>query len=131
MDTLQTVIAGLQQCVIKTGHCDKCPYFPRPGCEKQLLADTLALLPGQAVRETEAEAEPPAPCKPRPLRPEEYDTWDADAWCENCETGEVTAVDRSAVPAFVRYIRFDTDTQRRLWTARPTEEQRRETSWPK
>ena len=56
---------------------------------------------------------------------EEYKNLDRDVWAENLETGEVTAIDRKAVPAFLRYMKLDAGTPRRLWTARPTEEQRR------
>ena len=54
-----------------------------------------------------------------------YQDIDTDIWAENLETGEVTAVDRAVVPAFLRYMKLDAGTPRRLWTARPTEEERR------
>lgn len=60
---------------------------------------------------------------------EEYDAWDADAWIEDQESGQVVALDRTAVPAYVKYIRFDHIDPKRLWTSRPGEAQRRETPW--
>lgn len=60
---------------------------------------------------------------------EEYKNLDRDVWVEDMETGKVTAIDRSMIPALLRYMKLDADTPRRLWTARPTEEQRRGEGW--
>ena len=66
---------------------------------------------------------------PRVLKPEEYDTWTGDAWVEDFDSGIVTAIDRSAVKAYGKYVRFDRDGAKRLWTGRPSEEQRKATPW--
>lgn len=66
---------------------------------------------------------------PRVLRPEEYDTWTGDAWAEDFDSGVVTAIDRSAVKAYGKYVRFDRDGAKRLWTGRPSEEQRKAVPW--
>ena len=65
----------------------------------------------------------------RLIRPDEYATWESDAWAEDLETGVIVALDRSAVQAYVRYIEFDVDSPKRLWTARPGDEARRATRW--
>lgn len=95
------VIEGLRSCVDKRGSCLRCPYFPQENCDALLLADALALL------------------EPRIIRPAEYAAWSADAWAEDMETGVVVALDQQAVPSYVRYMRFDGDGPKRLWTARP------------
>lgn len=125
-DLRDSVAEGLRRCVDKAGSCAPCPYFPMERCDEHLLTDALALI---------AQAAPPAEHAPEPaparlIRPEEYDTWAEDAWCERQDTGEISAIDRSAVAAYIRYINFDTDTRHRLWTALPTEAQRRDEPWP-
>lgn len=130
MAEIKKVVEGLEYCAASCkGAWDDengCPYMAdwmrilriehgRNGrCVDLLAADALKLLKAQ---------------EPRVIRPEEYAEWDADAWAEDFETGIVTAIDKSAVPAYGRYIRFDRDGMKRLWTGRPTAEQREAEPW--
>lgn len=66
---------------------------------------------------------------PRVLARREYRSWNKDAWYEDMESGTLVAVDRSAVRAYVEYMARDGYEMKRLWTARPTDEQREETPW--
>lgn len=81
---------------------------------------------GRAVDDAIAELRAGAP---HVLTREELADWTGDVWAEDVETGVVTAIDRSAVKAYRRYMRLDADSPKRLWTGRPSEEQREGTRW--
>lgn len=115
----EKIIKGLECCIRWDKlHCGDCP-MEGPGfglaCRDSLMRYAHALL--KALNE------------PRVLRPEEYDTWTGDAWAEDFDPGVVTAIDRSAVKAYGKYVRFDRDGAKRLWTGRPSEERRKAVPW--
>ncbi|MBO7670764.1 MAG: hypothetical protein J6S60_09275 [Oscillospiraceae bacterium] len=117
----EDVIQGLKCCLPQgVAQCGQCPYFPKSGCDTRLLADALALM---ADADCQAEAEPHV------LTRDELIDWTGDVWAEDAETGVVTAIDRSAVKAYRRYMRLDADSPKRLWSGRPREAQREETPW--
>lgn len=84
------------------------PYGLRIYCSTQATADCICKL------EETLKAQ-----EPREIPPAQWDAWKDDAWAENLETGEITAINRTAVAAWVKYIRHDSYAHWKLWTGRP------------
>jgi hypothetical protein len=110
----EKVIRGLEHCI--ADNCDLCPYDENVDCPgfdptpKTLLADVLALLEAQ---------------EPRVMTLEEAKS----AYAVEYRSGKMREVGAAILDLDVDPLNAEYGKIYRVWTSRPTDEQREETPW--